>query len=171
MLNWSIEDNHVVYECGCKFKIHKVREEKLLPRIRIDYDDLPLCKEVWRILAEGKTKGVFQLESQFGKQWAQDVKPESLEHMSALGSILRPGSLQSIDADGISTTKHYSLRKNLLEPVEKIHPALDFILKDTYGLMIYQEQAIMIASKLAGFTPSQAELLRKSIGKKDTLRM
>lgn len=164
MLNWFIdtENNKLVFECGCKFNIAKMLGDKM-PRISIDYENLPDCRGVWDMIGQGKVKGVFQLESQFGKQWAQDVKPESLEHMSALGSILRPGALQAIDKDGISTTKHYSLRKNGLEPVPKVNPVIDEILQDTYGLSIYQEQSIELAVKLAAFTPAKADLLRRCV--------
>lgn len=162
-LAYEIVGDKLKMECGCEFDIREHR--KPFPRLeRFDYNKLPDCKRVWEMLGQGIVKGVFQLESGLGKSWASKVKPESLEHMSALGAILRPGSLESKAEDGHSMTEHYALRKNGLEPVDSIHPIVDDILKDTYGIFVYQEQAIWLVVRLAGFSPSQADLLRKAMG-------
>jgi DNA polymerase-3 subunit alpha len=120
---------------------------------------------VWEMLSSGDTKGVFQLERQ--SRWTKLLKPENIHHLSALVAIIRPGVCEAM-LDGKSMTRHYIDRKNGLEPVTYLHPALEPILKDTYGIIIYQESAMLIASKLAGFTLDEADTLRKAIGKKNT---
>lgn len=122
-------------------------------------------KETWKLFAEGKTKGVFQLESNLGKSWAKKLAPNSIEELSALIAIIRPGTLKSM-LDGKSMTQHYVDRKHGKEEVEYLHPALEEILKSTYGVLVYQEQAMRIAQKIAGFDLKEADELRKAIGKK-----
>lgn len=144
------------FECGCQI-IDGVVDPK---RINVN------CSRVWELLGKGLTYGVFQLESPLGKQWVKRLKPENMENLGALGSILRPGSLHALDEDGISVTEHYARRKNKLEKATPIDPSLEDVLNKTYGLAIYQENAMAIAIKIAGFTPQEADILRKSIGKK-----
>ncbi len=155
--------------CGCSFDIigPPPFPKSDLPAIRVDWDEIPLdCKATWDLLASGKTRMVFQLEKGGGRNGARELKPEEIEHMSALGSVLRPGCANSLDANGISTTEHYYRRKNGEEEVTSYHPALDSILGKTYNCMIYQEQSMQIAEKIAGFNKQEADQLRKSIGKK-----
>jgi len=123
------------------------------------------CKKTWDLIGEGNTKGVFQLETRLGQISAKDLRPENMEHMAALGAILRPGCL-AVKRDGKSVTQHYIDRKNGKEEIEYYHEALEPILSTTYGEMIYQEQAMQIAQELAGFDLQQADVLRKAIGKK-----
>ncbi len=127
-------------------------------------------KGVWDIFADGKTKGIFQLESSLGKNWSKKLKPESLEQLSALISILRPGSLKAI-IDDKSITQHYVDRRHNKEPVVYIDDNCKEILEYTLGLMLYQEQSMQIAQKVAGFSGVDADRLRKSIGKKDAALM
>jgi len=127
----------------------------------IDYDDAP----TWNLICEGKTKGVFQLESSLGKSWAKRVRPKNLEELAALTALLRPGCLKAI-VDGKSMTQHYVDRKNGEEEVTYIHEALEPILEKTQGVLVYQEQSMKIAQKIAGFNLQQADDLRKAIGKK-----
>jgi DNA polymerase III alpha subunit len=122
-------------------------------------------KNTWKLFAEGKTKGVFQLESNLGKSWAKKLAPNSIEELSALIAIIRPGTLKSM-LDGKSMTQHYVDRKHGREEVEYLHSALEEILKPTYGVLVYQEQAMRIAQKIAGFNLQEADELRKAIGKK-----
>lgn len=122
-------------------------------------------KETWKLFAEGKTKGVFQLESNLGKSWAKKLAPTSIEELSALIAIIRPGTLKAY-VDGKSMTQHYVDRKHGKEEVVYLHPALEEILKPTYGVLVYQEQSMRIAQKIAGFNLQEADELRKAIGKK-----
>lgn len=127
----------------------------------IDYND----KKTWQLFAEGKTKGVFQLESNLGKAWAKKVAPTNIEELSALIAIIRPGTLKAY-VDGKSMTQHYVDRKHGREEVTYLHPSLEEILKPTYGVLVYQEQSMRIAQKVAGFNLQEADVLRKAIGKK-----
>lgn len=122
-------------------------------------------KETWQLFAEGKTKGVFQLESNLGKSWAKKLAPNSIEELSALIAIIRPGTLKAF-VDGKSMTQHFVDRKHGKEDVNYLHPALEEILKPTYGVLVYQEQSMRIAQKIAGFDLREADMLRKAIGKK-----
>jgi DNA polymerase-3 subunit alpha len=151
------------FDCGCNFPVL----DKTNQRIKLDIDKIPFtCKRTWHMLGKGLTKGVFQLESGLGKSWCKKLKPESMEHLAALGAILRPGVLRSVDENNVSMTEHYCRRKNLEEPVEYYHPSLESIVGTTYGIQCYQEQSMAIAQKLAGFNLQQADELRKAIGKK-----
>jgi DNA polymerase-3 subunit alpha len=157
------------FKCGCEFPIvgPPLHKDAPLPALRFDPNNVCLnCPEVWALLGKGYTKGVFQLESNLGRSWCRKLKPENIEHLSALGSILRPGALRAFDENGISTTEHYCRRKNNEEPVSYYHPSLEPILKSTYGLNVYQEQSMEIARQLAGFDLQKADELRKAIGKK-----
>lgn len=152
------------YSCGCSFPISD--ENKL----GIDFDcaveNLNLdCLKTWELIGDGNTKGIFQLESRLGRSIAKKLKPENIEQLSALIAILRPGTLEAI-RNGKSVTNHYIDKKNGEESLDYFHPALEPILKTTYGEMIYQEQAMEIAKNIAGFNLQEADMLRKAIGKK-----
>lgn len=135
-----------------------------MPLLRIDQRKIPTnCPAVWAMLATGLTKGIFQLESSLGRTWTKKLKPTSVEHLCALGAILRPGTLKVKDEQGMSATEHYCRRKNQEEAVPSVHPVIDVILEKTYGLMIYQENAMRIAREVAGFTPQEADALRKCV--------
>ena len=124
------------------------------------YDD-----HVWDLICEGHTKGVFQLESQLGRSWAKKVRPKNINELAALISLIRPGCLKAF-TDGKSMTQHYVDRKANIDPVTYPDESLEHILKETYGVLVYQEQSMMIAQELAGFTLKDADSLRKAIGKK-----
>lgn len=161
----EIRNGYAHYECGCKFEVTEVGPPVRL-RISPDVNDLPLeCPRVWELLGEGNTKGVFQLETNFGQQYAKKLKPDNMEQLAALSAILRPGCKNAI-RDGMSVTDHYIERKHGREPVEYFHPDLERIVGSTFGEMIYQEQAMQIAQHFAGFDLQQADVLRKAIGKK-----
>ena len=127
----------------------------------LQFDD----EKTWDLICSGKTKGVFQLESNLGKSWAKRVKPRNVEELAALVSIIRPGTLKAIQ-DGKSMTQRFVDRKNLKEEVTYLHPSLEPILKGTQGVLVYQEQSMKIAQQLAGFDLQEADNLRKAIGKK-----
>ena len=122
-------------------------------------------EEVWDLICEGRTKGVFQLESSLGKHWAKEVKPRSISELAALISLIRPGCLKAY-TDGKSMTQHYADRKKGMDPVDYPDGSLEPILKETYGVLVYQEQSMKIAQQLAGFDLKEADSLRKAIGKK-----
>jgi DNA polymerase III subunit alpha len=156
---------YFTYNCGCKFPVNKVGDIT-----KIDFDpsieNLNFeCSKTWDLISEGNTKGVFQLESRLGKTTAKKLKPENIEQLAALISILRPGTLEAI-RDGKSVTNHYIDKKNGLESVDYFHTCLEPILNTTYGEMVYQEQAMEIAKVVAGFDLQEADMLRKAIGKK-----
>ncbi len=124
--------------------------------------------EVWDTICDGDTKGVFQLESNLGRHWAKETQPRSIKDLAALVSLIRPGTLLAKDASGKSMTQVYADRKanKADSPVEYLHESLEPILKETYGVLVYQEQSMMIAQSLAGFDLKEADALRKAIGKK-----
>jgi len=153
------------YSCGCSFKLLDEHNTKKIA-FKPDIENLSLdCSRTWHLISEGNTKGCFQLESRLGKSLAKKLKPNDIEQLSALISIMRPGCLEAI-RDGKSVTNHYIDKKNGQESLDYFHPALEPILKTTYGEMIYQEQAMEIAKNIAGFDLQEADMLRKAIGKK-----
>ena len=96
---------------------------------------------------------------------ASQAKPRNIEELSDLIAIMRPGCLEAM-VKGKSLTQHYIDRKSGEESVEYFHDSLEPILKSTYGILVYQEQAILIATEIAGFDLQEADILRKAIGKK-----
>lgn len=152
------------YACGCVFDTIDNNPN------RINFDPIknPInfnCPKTWELISDGNTKGCFQLESRLGRSMAKKLKPENIEQLSALISILRPGCIEAI-RDGKSVSNHYIDKKNGLESVDHYHPSLESALNKTYGEMIYQEQAMEIAKNIAGFNLQEADMLRKAIGKK-----
>ena len=129
--------------------------------IEVDYKD----EKTWNLFKDGYTKGIFQLESQLGRSWSKRLEPTNIEELSALISIIRPGTLKAM-SEGKSMTQHYVDRKHGKDEVSYIDNALESILGPTYGVLVYQEQAMRIAQKLAGFDLQEADDLRKAIGKK-----
>ena len=154
------------YPCGCSFDIEENKDNYTSIVFNSSIEDINLeCSRTWDLISDGNTKGCFQLESRLGKSIAKKLKPENMEQLSALIAVLRPGTLEAI-RDGKSVTNHYIDRKNNLESVDYFHQALKPILENTYGEMIYQEQAMEIARVIAGFDLKEADNLRKAIGKK-----
>ena len=151
------------FGCGCSYGAKEAAN-----KLAIKYDLSSInfdCEKTWSLISEGNTKGVFQLESRLGQSIAKKLKPENVEQLSALISILRPGCLEAL-RDGKSVTNHYIDKKNGQESIDYFHPSLETILKTTYGEMVYQEQAMEIAKDIAGFNLQEADMLRKAIGKK-----
>ena len=137
-------------KCKCKVEMGK-----------FSVNDIPLdCPAVWQLIATGHTVGVFQLEKNLGQDWAKKVRPDSLEELSALTALIRPGPLES------SMTQDYVDIKFKRKEISYLHLSLKPILESTYGCLVYQEQALRIATDLAGFSPEVADDLRKAIGKK-----
>ena len=119
----------------------------------------------WNLYKDGMTKGLFQLESNLGRAWSKRLAPENIEELAALIALIRPGCLKAI-IDGKSMTQRFVDRKHKKEEVSYLHESLENILKPTYGVLVYQEQAMLIAVQLAGFSEMEADNLRKAIGKK-----
>lgn len=154
------------YSCGCNFDILAKSQSTTQILFDLNIENINLdCKRTWSLLSEGDTKGCFQLESRLGQTLAKKLKPENIEQLAALISIMRPGCLEAIRNDK-SVTNHYIDKKNGNESIDYFHPSLEPILNKTYGEMIYQEQAMQIAQRIAGFDLKEADMLRKAIGKK-----
>ena len=133
---------------------------------KLDFNTIDLaCEKTWYLIGSGNTKGIFQLESRLGQSMSKKLKPETIEHLAALISILRPGCLEAI-RDGKTVSNHYIDKKNGTESIDYFHNSLEPILKETYGEMVYQEQAMQICQSIASFNLSEADMLRKAIGKK-----
>ncbi len=127
--------------------------------VDINIDALPLDdKKTFKLLQDTRTTGVFQLESSGMKRHLKELKPTEIEDIIAMVSLYRPGPMELIPA--------YIARKHGRETVSYLHPSLEPILKNTYGIMVYQEQLIEAVRVLAGFTRSEADVLRKAVGKK-----
>jgi DNA polymerase-3 subunit alpha len=121
--------------------------------------DIPIDdKKTFELLSNGDTTGVFQLESAGMKRYLRELKPDKFEDIIAMVSLYRPGPMQWIE-DFIN-------RKHRPELVTYGHPKMEAALKETYGIIVYQEQVMQIAKDLSGFTGGQADTLRKGIGKK-----
>lgn len=115
------------------------------------------------IFSEGRTKGIFQLDKQ--GNWSKKVQPTSIEELSDLISIIRPGCTRAM-LDGKSMTQHYVDRKAKIDKVKYLDDSLEEVFQDTYGVLVYQEQAMKCSATQAGFNLEQADDLRKAIGKK-----
>ncbi len=125
----------------------------------LDITTIPMDdKKTYEMLAKGEANGVFQFESSGMREALRLVKPTEFEDLIALVALYRPGPMQYIP--------NYAARKNGKEPVTYLDPRLKPILGDSYGISIYQEQSMEIAKQIGGFSPAEADDLRKAIGKK-----
>ena len=134
--------------------------------IEVVLEDLPLAdKKTFELLSRGDTLGVFQLDGGPMRALLRSMAPDPFADISAVIALYRPGPM------GENAHNNYADRKNGRKPVEPIHPELSAplaeILGDTYGLIVYQEQVMAIAQKVAGFSLGRADLLRKAMGKKN----
>lgn len=128
--------------------------------IKININELPLDDtKTFKLLQEAQTTGVFQLESPGMKKNLKKLKPSEIEDIIAMVALYRPGPMELIP--------DYIDRKHKRKKVEYLYPALEPVLKNTYGVMVYQEQLIEAVRVLAGFTRAEADVLRKAVGKKD----
>ena len=127
--------------------------------IEVDINTIPLDDEkTYKMLSDGDTVGVFQLESSGMRDVLRGLKPDRFEDIIAVVALYRPGPMENIPI--------YINRKHEREPVAYMHPLLEPILGETYGIMIYQEQVQQAARDLAGYTLGGADLLRRAMGKK-----
>jgi DNA polymerase-3 subunit alpha len=132
--------------------------------IKIDLAALPVDDaKSYELLARADTAGVFQLESTGMRESLKRLKPDRLEDIIAMVALYRPGPMDNIPT--------YINRKHGDEPLDYLHPMLEGILKETYGVIIYQEQVIQIAQVMGGYSLGQADLLRRAMGKKDKAEM
>jgi DNA polymerase III subunit alpha len=126
----------------------------------VDVDNLDLADEkVYEMLRRGDSDGVFQLESEGMRRLLLQLKPDRFEQIMALIALYRPGPMEQIPA--------YIDRKNNPEAVTYLHPSLERVTSETYGILVYQEQIVQLLQALAGYTPGEADLVRKAIGKKN----
>ena len=134
---------------------------KFPPEKHIKREDIPLNDpKVWELMAEGDTAGVFQMESSGFTEMVVKLKPSCFEDVIAAGALYRPGPLDSGMVDVFINRKHGR------EVVTYPHPSLEWVLKDTYGVIVYQEQVMQISQVLGGYTLGRADLLRRAMGKK-----
>ncbi len=132
--------------------------------IEIDLDAVSTdTPSAYKNLADGLSAGVFQLESSGMRDVLRKMAPDSIEELTALISLYRPGPMKNIDS--------YVDRKFERIPIEYPHPDLEEILKETYGIIIYQEQVMKIAQVLSGYSLGEADMLRRAMGKKDKAEM
>ncbi len=127
--------------------------------IEIDLNRLPLDdQKTYEMLSRGETVGVFQVESAGMRKALIGMKPDRIEDIIALVALYRPGPMENIPT--------YNARKNGEEELASIHPRIDHLLKETQGVIVYQEQVMQIAQVLSGYTLGEADLLRRAMGKK-----
>jgi DNA polymerase-3 subunit alpha len=133
---------------------------------RLDPDRLPMDDPAtYGLLARGDLEGIFQLESSGMRQIVRDLKPSSLEDISSILALYRPGPLDA------GLIPKFINRKHGREAIDFAHVKLEPILRETYGIMVYQEQIMKIAQDLAGYSLGEADLLRRAMGKKKKSEM
>jgi DNA polymerase-3 subunit alpha len=133
--------------------------KKKIDWTNLDLEDAP----TFNLLNQGKTLGVFQLESGGMQELSKQLHIDNFEEIIAVGALYRPGPMDMIPS--------FINRKHGKEKIEIEHPFMKDILHETYGVMVYQEQVIEISSKLAGYTRGEGDILRKAMGKKDLKEM
>jgi DNA polymerase-3 subunit alpha len=132
--------------------------------VEIDIDSISLDdEETYKLFSKGQTTGVFQFESPPMREYLKKLKPTSLNDLAAMNALYRPGPMEFIN-DFID-------RKHGKKEVKYLHPLLENILTETYGIIVYQEQVIQIANKIAGMSLAEADILRRAMGKKDLMGM
>ncbi|WP_226667053.1 DNA polymerase III subunit alpha [Metabacillus litoralis] len=135
-------------------KLIKRGEGKLINLTNISYED----HKTFELLSKGDTTGIFQLESEGMRSVLKRLIPTNLEDIVAVNALYRPGPMENIPL--------YIERKHQRSEINLIHPALEPILRNTYGVIVYQEQIMELASSIAGFSLGEADLLRRAVGKK-----
>ncbi len=129
-----------------------------------DYDKLPLDDpRVYKLFSEGRTESVFQFESAGMQRMLKDARPTRIEDLFALNAMFRPGPMENIPT--------FCARKHGKEEVSYPHPLLETVLAETYGIFVYQEQVMLAAQILAGYSLGGADILRKAMGKKNAADM
>jgi DNA polymerase-3 subunit alpha len=127
--------------------------------IDLDMETIPFDDPLtYQLFSQGKTTGIFQFESDGMKKYLKELKPNRIEDLIAMNALYRPGPMEYIP--------RFINRKHGREKIEYDVPQMEKYLKDTYGITVYQEQVMLLSMELAGFTRSQADSLRKAMGKK-----
>ena len=144
----------LLYDC---LKLIEVTRGEKIDLNRLALDD----KKTYRTLCDGNTTGVFQLESTGIREMTVKIRPNCFEDLVAILALYRPGPLDS------GMAEEYIKRKHGKEKFKYLHPLLESILKDTYGVIVYQEQVMQIAQVLSGYSMGDADILRRAMGKKD----
>jgi DNA polymerase-3 subunit alpha len=127
--------------------------------ISLDLQRIPLDDaKTFELLASGETKGIFQLESTGMRRYIKELKPTNFSDIAAMVALYRPGPMEQIPT--------FIRAKQGIAPIHYPHPILEEILRETYGVIVYQEQVIFIAQALAGYSLGHADILRKAMGKK-----
>jgi DNA polymerase-3 subunit alpha len=168
---WEMED---IEHIGLiKFDLLGLRTlsvvEECVKMCNIDLDQISFEDEkAWELIRNGSTIGCFQFESPGIRKLLRDMQASTFEDLVAINALYRPGPLNAKDEQGKTMVEHYVDRKLGFEPVEYDHPLLESILKNTFGIIVYQEQLMEIAKVLAGYTMSEADELRKGVAKKKT---
>lgn len=130
----------------------------------IDVWDIPLDdRATYDLLARGDCTGIFQLESAQMRRYIAELRPSTVGEVAAMVALYRPGPMAHIP--------RFVRCKHGLEPITYLHPALEPILKETFGVIVYQDQVLLIVRAIAGFSLGQADILRKAMGKKDLAEM
>lgn len=130
-----------------------------IDELNINFDDIPINdKKAINIFTKANTIGIFQFESEGMINFIKKLKPDNVEDIIASLALFRPGPMNNIDS--------YIKRKKGIEKIDYIHDDLYDILKDTYGIIIYQEQIMLIASRMASYTLGEADVLRRAMSKK-----
>ena len=136
--------------------VHLIRETR---GVEINLQRLPLDdKPTYALLASGETTGIFQLEGRGMTRYLRELKPDRIEDVMAMVALFRPGPMANIPA--------YIRRKHGQEKVTYLHPRLEPVLKETYGVMVYQEDIMTVAQAIAGYTLAEADVLCYAIRKK-----
>ncbi|MBD1210513.1 MAG: DNA polymerase III subunit alpha [Ignavibacteria bacterium] len=131
---------------------------------KIDVDALDLFdKKTYAMLSAGKTTGVFQFESEPMQKYLKMLKPTSLEDLTAMNALYRPGPMDNIP--------DFCDRKQGKQAITLLHPLMEPSLRPTYGIIVYQEQVMQLVRDLAGFSLAQADIMRRAMGKKDAKLM
>ncbi len=144
--------------------LDEIRALKILAKGEINKKP-PDIKKTYKVLEKGELEGIFQLESSGMRQVVRDLKPDSIEDISSILALYRPGPLDA------GLIPKFIDRKHGREKVEYQHPLLEPILQETYGTLCYQEQIMKMAQDLAGYSLGQADLLRRAMGKKKVSEM
>lgn len=127
--------------------------------VELDLKQIPMDDaKTFKLLSDGETTGVFQLESAGMRRYIKELKPSVFSDIAAMVALYRPGPMEQIPT--------FIKAKHGIEPIKYPHPDLADILEETYGVIVYQEQVLFIAQKFAGYTLGQADILRKAMGKK-----
>ena len=144
--------------------------EKTIRQVKENYDvDIDLHAlgvddpATYELLAHGDTAAVFQLESEGMRRLLRNFQPENFEHLTSLLALYRPGPMQEADT--------YCTRRHGRAPVEYLHPDLEPVLSETFGVLLYQEQVMRTATDVAGFTMPQAEIIMRAMAKKERAKM